>query len=109
MHDVFVFLNMLTEQKFKYRQRIQNNKTISTCFVSGCVNKKFNGFSTGPPLVELTLRIVNTTGYKAFLFHFVVSEGACCLIMFTYYLGPQRSATVRAIYYSLGFSIFDEK
>ena len=44
---------------------------------------KFKGIPTGPPLVELSPRIVNTSGYMAFLFHFVVEEGACSLIIFT--------------------------
>ena len=30
-------------------------------------------------------RIVNTSGYMAFLFYFIVKEGACSLIIFTHY------------------------
>ena len=44
---------------------------------------------TAPPLVELSPCIINTSGYMAFLFHFVVKKGACSLIIFTHYLNAR--------------------
>ena len=52
--------------------------------------------TTGPPLPELSPRIVNTSGYIAFLFHFVVKGRACSLIIFTHYLNALQ-ASVRGM------------
>ena len=60
---------------------------------------KVNLLHTGPPLPELSPHIVNTSGYIAFLFHFVVKEGASSLIIFTHYINALQ-ASVRIINYT---------
>ena len=47
--------------------------------------------TTGPALTELSPRIVNTSGYIAFLFHIVVQGRACSLIIFTHYINALQA------------------
>ena len=54
----------------------------------------FNAKITGPLLPEPCPRIVNTSGYIAFLFHFVVKEGARSVIIFTHYLNALQVTRV---------------